>query len=64
MEFMTVITIREQGKTETGFNATLAIAGNNYNITVNDPFDDREEQEYNKRQIQEIFPYRTLCWLK
>ncbi|MEL4895033.1 CHAT domain-containing protein [Crocosphaera sp. Alani8] len=42
---MTVITIREQGKTETGFNATLAIAGNNYNITVNDPFDDREEQE-------------------
>ncbi len=42
---MTVITIREQGKTETGFNAILAIAGNNYNITVNDPFDTTEEEE-------------------
>ena len=42
---MTVITIREQGQTETGFNATLVIAGNNYNITVSDPFEPREEQE-------------------
>jgi len=42
---MTVITIREQGKTETGFNATLAIARNNYNITVSDPFEPKEEQE-------------------
>ena len=31
---MNVITIREQGQTETGFNATLVIDRNNYNITV------------------------------
>ncbi|MEN9565289.1 MAG: hypothetical protein RLZZ69_485, partial [Cyanobacteriota bacterium] len=42
---MAVITIREQGKTETGFNATLVIEGNNYQITVSDPFAAREEQE-------------------
>ncbi|MEM9275735.1 MAG: Tfp pilus assembly protein PilF, partial [Cyanobacteria bacterium P01_F01_bin.143] len=42
---MTVITIREQGKIETGFNATLAIAENHYNITVRDPFETKEEQE-------------------
>ncbi|MDJ0903010.1 MAG: hypothetical protein QNJ55_29840 [Xenococcus sp. MO_188.B8] len=42
---MAVITIREQGQTETGFNATLVIDGNNYNITVNDPFEPKEEQE-------------------
>jgi tetratricopeptide (TPR) repeat protein len=42
---MAVITIREQGKTETGFNATLVIEENNYQITVSDPFAAREEQE-------------------
>ena len=42
---MAVITIREQGQTDTGFNATLVIDGNNYNITVSDPFEVREEQE-------------------
>jgi tetratricopeptide (TPR) repeat protein len=42
---MAVITIREQGKTETGFDATLAIEGNNYQITVSDPFKEKEEQE-------------------
>ena len=42
---MAVITIREQSKTDTGFNATLAIEGNNYNITVSDPFKPKEEQE-------------------
>ncbi|MGL6344802.1 MAG: Tfp pilus assembly protein PilF, partial [Waterburya sp.] len=42
---MAIITIREQGKTETGFNATLVINGNNYQITVSDPFEASEEQE-------------------
>ncbi|MGL6344030.1 MAG: hypothetical protein ACRC80_33400, partial [Waterburya sp.] len=42
---MAVITIREQGQTETGFNATLVIEGNNYQITVSDPFGAKEEQE-------------------
>jgi hypothetical protein len=42
---MTVITIREQGQTETGFKATLVIEGNNYQITVCDPFQAKEEQE-------------------
>ncbi|MGL6341158.1 MAG: Tfp pilus assembly protein PilF, partial [Waterburya sp.] len=42
---MAVITIRELGQTETGFNATLVIEGNNYQITVSDPFEAREEQE-------------------
>ena len=42
---MTVITIREQSKTETGFNATLAIAENHYNITISDPFETKEEQQ-------------------
>ncbi len=45
VKFMAVITIREQGQTETGFNATLVIEGNNYQITVNDPFESKEEQE-------------------
>ena len=42
---MAVITIREQSQTEKGFNATLVIDGNNYNITVSDPFEPKEEQE-------------------
>lgn len=42
---MAVITIREQSKTETGFDTTLIIEGNNYQITVSDPFEAREEQE-------------------
>jgi hypothetical protein len=45
MEMMAAITIREQDKTETGFNATLVIEGNNYQIAVSDPFAAREEQE-------------------
>lgn len=42
---MAVITIRETEQTKTGFNATLVINGNNYNITVSDPFKPQEEQE-------------------
>ncbi len=42
---MAVITIREQSQTETGFNATLVIDGNNYQITVQDPFTAKQEQE-------------------
>ena len=42
---MAVITIREQGQTEAGFNATLVIDGNNYSITVKDPFKPNEERE-------------------
>ncbi|MEO0848071.1 MAG: hypothetical protein AAFY50_16825 [Cyanobacteria bacterium J06648_1] len=46
---MTVITIREtireQSQTATGFNATLVIEGNNYPITVSDPFTAEQEQE-------------------
>ncbi|MGK7893845.1 MAG: CHAT domain-containing protein [Xenococcus sp. (in: cyanobacteria)] len=42
---MNVITIREQGQTKKGYNATLVIDGSNYNITVSDPFEAREEQE-------------------
>ena len=42
---MAVITIREQGQTEVGFNATLVIDGNNYSITVQDPFKPKEEQK-------------------
>ena len=38
---MAVITIRERGKIKKGFEATLAIEGNNYPITVSDPFSDR-----------------------
>lgn len=42
---MAVITIREQGQIEVGFNATLVIDGNNYSITVQDPFKPKEEQK-------------------
>ena len=42
---MAVITIREHSKTDKGFEATLAIAGNNYQITVQDPFAAKQEQE-------------------
>ncbi|WP_158500376.1 hypothetical protein [Xenococcus sp. PCC 7305] len=42
---MAVITIRETGQTETGFNAVLVIDGSNYQITVSDPFAPSEEQE-------------------
>ncbi len=44
---MAVIEIREQEKTETGFEATLIIEGNSYSypITVSDPFDTEQEQE-------------------
>jgi len=45
LRYMAVITIREQSKTETGFNATLAIAENHYNITVSDPFEPKQEEE-------------------
>ena len=41
---MAVITIREQSPTDTGFDATLVIEGNNYNITISDPFEDQQEQ--------------------
>ncbi len=42
---MATIVIRELGKTETGFKATLVIAGDSYEITVSDPFAPRQEQE-------------------
>ena len=42
---MAVITIREQSPTETGFKVILDIAGNNYPITVKDPFAAHQEQE-------------------
>ena len=42
---MAVITIREQSQTETGFNVTLVIQGDNYQITLSDPFDVKQEQE-------------------
>ena len=42
---MAVITIREQSQTDTGFNATLVIDGNNYPTTVSDPFKEEQEQE-------------------
>ena len=42
---MAKIVIREQGKTKTGFNATLAIEEDSYEITVSDPFELRQEQE-------------------
>ncbi|MEM8723021.1 MAG: tetratricopeptide repeat protein [Cyanobacteria bacterium P01_G01_bin.39] len=41
---MAVITIREQSQTDTGFKATLIIDGSNYNITVSDPFNAKQEQ--------------------
>ena len=42
---MTVITIREQGQTDTEFNATLVIAGKNYQIAVINPFSDKQQYE-------------------
>ncbi|MEM6614194.1 MAG: CHAT domain-containing protein [Cyanobacteria bacterium P01_C01_bin.72] len=46
---MTVITIREQSQTESNtklaFDVVLSIDGNNYNVTVRDPFDESQEQE-------------------
>ena len=42
---MAIITIREQSTIDTGFDATLVIEGNNYSITVTDPFQGKEEQE-------------------
>ena len=42
---MAKIVIREQGKTETSFNATLVIAEDSYEITVSDPFEPRQDQE-------------------
>ncbi|MGB5959133.1 MAG: tetratricopeptide repeat protein [Coleofasciculaceae cyanobacterium] len=42
---MTVITIREQQKTATGFSATLSFDGRiNYPITITEPFSRKEEQ--------------------
>ena len=59
---MVVITIREQGKTETGFDATLAIAGNNYDITVSDPFEPQQEQEL-EWYFEEWLRYPILAWI-
>ena len=42
---MTVITIREQSLSETEFNATLVIAGKNYQIAVINPFSDKQQYE-------------------
>lgn len=42
---MAVITIREQSKTKTGFNATLVIEGINYQTTISDPFTAQQEQK-------------------
>jgi hypothetical protein len=42
---MPVITIREQQKTDTGFNATLSFDGRvNYSITITEPFSRKDEQ--------------------
>ena len=41
---MAVITIREEGKTETGFQATLKFEAGEYQITMTDPFTPREEK--------------------
>ncbi len=42
---MPVITIREEGKTETGFEATLRFAGEEYFVTITEPFTTKEEKE-------------------
>ncbi|MDJ0508898.1 MAG: tetratricopeptide repeat protein [Crocosphaera sp.] len=41
---MSVIIIREEGKTETGFSAKLIINNQEYPITVSDPFTEKEEK--------------------
>ena len=41
---MPVITIREEGKTDTGFQATLKFEAGEYQITMTDPFTPREEK--------------------
>jgi hypothetical protein len=43
---MSVIVIREQQKTHTGFTATLSFDGRgNYPITITDPFTPKDEQQ-------------------
>ena len=43
---MTVITIREEQKTDSGFAATLAIGGGgNFPIEIQDPFSPQKERE-------------------
>ncbi len=42
---MVAITIREQGKTENGFSATLVIGSDSYDITVSEPFSSQQEHE-------------------
>ena len=46
---MPVLTIRQHTRTDSGFTATLTIAGpdgtSQYEITLKDPFDLRQEQE-------------------
>ncbi|MEL7509847.1 MAG: hypothetical protein AAFN42_21155, partial [Cyanobacteria bacterium J06554_1] len=43
---MPTLTIRERGKTVTGFDATLSINNQaQYEITISDPFDAEQEQE-------------------
>ncbi|MEI2580310.1 hypothetical protein [Scytonema sp. PRP1] len=42
---MPVITIREEGKTETGFEATLRFAAEENFVTITEPFTTKEEKE-------------------
>ncbi|MCG6137550.1 MAG: tetratricopeptide repeat protein [Nostoc sp. LLA-1] len=42
---MTVITIREEGRIDTGFAANLQFDGGEYPVTITDPFTPKEEKE-------------------
>ncbi|MEA5580283.1 tetratricopeptide repeat protein [Nodularia harveyana UHCC-0300] len=42
---MTVITIREEGRIDTGFAANLKFDGGEYPVTITDPFTAKEEKE-------------------
>ncbi|AUB44286.1 Thymidylate kinase (plasmid) [Nostoc flagelliforme CCNUN1] len=42
---MPVITIREEQKTDTGFEASLRFEGSEYLVTITDPFTPKEEKQ-------------------
>ena len=61
---MTVLTIREQQQTDTGFTATLNFdSGNSYNIIVKDPFTPKQEQEL-EWYFEEWLVYPMLSTVK
>ncbi len=61
---MTVITIREEGRIDTGFAAILKFDGGEYPVTITDPFTAKEEKElewYFEEWVTFPFSYTVIA---